>query len=165
MAGIASVLGTGAGALGGGAGKAVAGKAVAGMFGGAIPGLNILLALMTIKELADLFGIGPEGRKLSAAVKQQQSNLLANAMLMLDERKQRTEELSRADTIRTQQNIQDVARQAGLQELATMNLASQSVRGMGDLSSAYQQAIGLGGMTPQLPQEEAFANPLVMLNG
>ena len=143
--------------------KRLGGSVISRLFGGAIPGLNVLLGLYLATDILEMFGVGPEWGRIEAQKEAGKESLLANAMLIADERKQRREARGDAFTARTQDVISQRAERASAREMGGMNLAAQMSRGSADAGNALTQALAAGGLGQ--PTQAAYKDPMILLGG
>ena len=129
---------------------------IAKFFGAGISGpLSVFMGLWLMKDIAEMAGVGPRSRELAAGKEARQQDLLANAMLISDERGERQQARMDATLDRTQTQIGAQADREGLRELAALNMAQGGIQRTSDLGSSLGQALSMASINRALqPQED-----------
>lgn len=115
-------------------------------------GLAALLVLPLVQELLDTFTPwGPEGRARTAEAKLQRNQLLANALLLGEEKQEgrRNRQLMADERALDRTERRDEI--ANQQDLARLMVTKGSLRDSAELTNIIQQVAGMAGQLPPMP--------------
>lgn len=146
-AGAAAGAAAGAGTKGGML-KKLLGMSGTKMVGG---GIAALLLLPILTELLDIFSIGPKSREARAQKRLQTNQLLAQALLMGEEKKKLAIDRQERADIRNLERSQRAADRASQRDLARLFATKGGLQSAAELATMIQQVAGVAGSLPPVP--------------